>query len=192
MLIYDSVAAAWVERDGRYYDTVAAAWVDARGIKTYDTATAAWIEHGYRGWFYCSVKSVQPTDTLKIEPDRLYFENDYRTRPAQPRNIILTLYYDYKKGDVIEFDLTANAGGVLVMDRNYLIGYSSGYSTLYVKPTGEAVDRHISVTVGAVESGETMKNIRLGTSYQYNDGAYSAAAEVRNFRINGKKYGFAE
>lgn len=190
--VYDSVAVAWTEHGGRYYDDVAAAWVDARGIKTYDTEKAAWVEHGYCGWFYTTTKTVQSTDTLEISPDRLYFRSDYQKYPTQYRNVTLTLYYDYKAGDVIELDLATNAGGTLSLYHNCLQGQSTSSTNLYIKPTGEAVDMHVSVTVGKSDSGATMKNIRLSTSYSYSDGAYSAIAEIRNFKINGKRYGFAE
>ncbi len=189
---YDNVAAAWAEHGGRYYDDVAAAWVDARGVKTYDTATAAWVEHGYYGWFYASTKNVQPTDTLEIAPDRIYFQNDYRKYPTQTRTVVFTLYYDYKTGDVIEFDLTTNAGGALSLYHNFSIGQSNATTNLYLKPPGEAVATHVSVTATVVDSSATMKRLCLSTSYSYNDGAYSATAEVRNFKINGKRYGFAE
>lgn len=190
--IYDSVAAAWTEQGGRYYDDVAAAWVDARGIKTYDTEQAAWVEHGYCGWFYVSTKTLQNTDTFELTPDRIYFRNDYKLYPTQSRNVTLILYYDYKAGDVIEFDLTTNAGGTLGLQSNCLLGQSSVATTLYIKPTGEAVDTHVSATVQGSDSGATRKRILLSTSYSYNNGSYSAIAEIRNFKINGKRYGFAE
>lgn len=190
---YDSVAAAWTEHSGRYYDDVAAAWVDARGIKTYDTATAAWVEHGYCGWFYTTTKNVQSTDTLEISPDRLYFKNDYKTSPTQSRTVTLRLDYDYESGDVVEFDLTTNAGGSLGL----WIYYSSGSpafaaSALYTKQKGDAADVHVSATVRNIDSGLTMKHMRLSTFYSYDNGAYSAITEIRNFKINGKRYGFAE
>lgn len=189
---YDNVAAAWKEHGGRYYDDVAKAWVDARGVKTYDTATAAWVEHGYCGWFYLSTKTLQPTDTFELAPDRIYFRNDYQKYPTQSRTVTFTLYYDYKAGDVIELDLATNAGGTLGLQYSCLLGQSSVATTLYIKPTGEAVDTHVSATVQGSDSGATKKRILLSTSYSYDSGAYSATAEIRNFKINGKRYGFAE
>ncbi len=189
---YDSVAAVWSEHGARYYDDVARAWVDARGIKTYDSDKAAWVEHGYYGWLYATAKTVQPTDILEITPDRIYFRNDYQKYPTQYRVVVFTLYYDYKTGDVIEIDLTTNPGGAISLYQNFLTGQQNATTNLYLKPPGEATNTHVSVTAVTVGSNETMKKICLSTSYSYSDGAYSAITEIRNFKINGKRYGFAE
>lgn len=186
---YNGTAKAWVDAEkNKRYDSAVKAWIDVKSAKTYDSAVKAWVERMYSGWFAIYTKDIQATDIFQMESNGFYFKNDISYLPARSRGIGFRGNIAIKNGDILEFDVNVNQNGNL----GITAVYNSSYSAIYSKSRGgSAVNGHIRIPVSSLSS-VVYDKLQISTGYSYDNGAYTAEAEIRNVTINGKKYGFTQ
>lgn len=197
---YDTTQAAYVEHSGKYYDLQLKAWVDVPSAKTYDTAEAAWIERMYAGYFALSNDS---NDTLLQSGDILDISNNGFVFNTFSKNLSrrckFELPYKWTKGDIVEFDVVTNSRGYISVSMSYYYlkygtqEYESSKSGTSI--TGEH-NEHITFTitsnVPSTYDGWEVSRSDVSILALPIDTTGEFYSEVKNFTINGKKYGFTE
>lgn len=194
---YDTTQRAYVEHSGEYYDLQEQAWVDVPSAMTYDTEEKAWVEGLYAGWFTPNTRNsgyywlIQNEDTLIINNNGFVF-NSLTTNKA--RRVSFVLPFTFVKGTVIELDIVLNTLGKITFSKNGTTKQTSIAGKTFFSLSGERTE-HITVT--EQENGIYGYDC---IDYWYEIGFQLPASaitgevyvEVKNFKINGKKYGFTE
>ena len=195
---YDSTLQAYTEHHPKHYDSTQKAWVESPSAKTYDATQNAWIERLYADYFTLVndgyATKLQSGDILDVGKSGFVF-NTFSI--GLLRRIKFELPYKFTYGDVVEFDVVTNSlGEVSVGWALNLVGgniISGGVVTL-----DGAYNQHVTATVPRTASdtyeGQTVKSsyITVYSAISADEATGETYTELRNFKINGKKYGFTE
>lgn len=199
---YDDTPAAYQEHGGLYYDPQLQAWVDVPSAKTYDDAEAAWAEQLYAGYFTLSDNSsytlLQSGDILEVKSNGFVFRT-FSTNLLH--KVRFELPYKWAHGDVVEFDVVTNTLGRMNAGHQFIYlrygtqSYTSGGTISNL--TGEHSEHITYSFIG--NCPDTYEGWNVTSSCIYVSSTITAPnatgetySEIRNFKINGKKYGFRE
>ena len=199
---YDTNQKAYVERTGQYYDLQQKAWVDVPSAMTYDTTEKAWVERLYVDYFTLSDNSnytlIQSGDILDVKSSGFV----YRTFSKNVLHKVgFELPYKWVYGDVVEFDVVTNALGRMTVEHEFhylrygtqewsvggpMITLEGEYNEHFTyRFTGTCPDTYENWQVS-----ESLIQVMVGISASEATG--ETYSEIKNFKINGKKYGFRE
>ncbi len=195
---YDSAQAAYVEHSPKNHDSLQGAWVESPSAKTYDATEKAWVERLYTDYFSLIndgyATKLQSGDILEVSKSGFVF-NTFST--GLLRKIKFELPYKFTYGDVIEFDVVTNALGEVNVGREFNL---SGGNTIMggVTTIDGAYNQHVTATITAsapdTYEGQTVTSsyITVYSTIAADEATGETYTELRNFKINGKKYGFTE
>lgn len=195
---YDNTQAAFVEHHPKHYDATLGAWVESPSAKTYDKTTSAWGERLYADYFTLTRDSQYPVlkdgDILDVGKSGFVF-NTFST--GLLRRIKFELPYKFTYGDVVDFDVVTNSLGEVAVGWTLNLAGGNIISGGVVTLDG-AYNEHVTATVPRTASdtyeGQTVKSsyITVYSTISADEATGETYTELRNFKINGKKYGFTE
>ncbi len=199
---YDKNQRAYLEHTGQYYDLQEKAWVDVPSAMTYDKTEKAWVERLYAGYFTLvndsNYTSLQSGDILDVKSNGFVFQTFSKNLL---RKVKFELPYKWKHGDIFEFDVVTNARGYINVEREYrYLKYGTQEWTVggpIANRTGE-YNEHITYTMsGSVpdtyEGWQVTESIiEIQSIITVDSATGETYSEIKNFTINGKKYGFKE
>lgn len=194
---YDTALQAYTERPLKNHDATLNAWIDSPSLKTFDTAQNAWVERLYQDYFTLR----QDSSTPKLsEGDELVVRNSGVTLTTAKKSERRTVTFDLPfkwAGETVELELVSNGIAYVYFGRRYWYG-TAGSTSGYYKVVPSAYDGTVTYqmdTCPDTEGGQPVTSsilyieITASADVANTDNGY---VNIKNLKINGKKYGFKE
>lgn len=194
---YDSTLQAYTEHPPKNYDATLNAWIDSPSLKTFDTAQNAWVERLYQDYFTLR----QDSSTPKLsDGDELVVTNSGVTLTTAKKSERRTVTFDLPfkwAGETVELELVSNGIAYVYFGRKYSYG-TAGSTSGYYKVIPNAYDGAVTYQLDTCPDevdGQTVTSsilfieITASADTANTDNGY---VNIKNLKINGKKYGFKE
>jgi hypothetical protein len=195
---YNDTLRAYEEHLPKNYDSSQGAWVDSPSAKTYDSTEAAWIERLYQGYFTLRQDAYNPklsdNDELVVTKNEVTL---FTVKNTETRFIVFDFPLKWA-GDTVEFELVSNGVAKVSVGMKFAYGTSGGTVSGAAKSVSDVYDGIVSVYFGElsdtyegqpITSSSISVEIYVTAEKANSDTGY---VNIRNLKINGKKYGFTE
>lgn len=195
---YNDTLRAYEEHLPKNYDSPQGAWADSPSAKTYDSTEAAWIERLYQGYF--TLRHDANTPRLSEGDELVVTKNEvtlFTVKNTETRFIPFDFPFKWA-GDTVEFELVSNGVATVSVGRKFAYGTGGGTVSGAVKSVSDVYDGIVSVYFGElsddyegqpITSSSISVEIYVTAEKANTDTGY---VNIRNLKINGKKYGFTE